>query len=129
MTGSTHNFLFHFQLLDQKFAKEWGLSDDEEYDDIEEEEEKAGEGAEERQEEELEELLSLIDTLYCVACNKVFKTEKSWVILYIADQRNDLLRSYLNLHYLRLFIEYRTVNTVLLLTIILVRIPTFPYFH
>lgn len=81
VTCSTHNFDTAFQLLDKNFAKDWGLSEDEEYDDTEEDEaqeEETGEGTEEKQEEEMEEeMLSLIDTLYCVACNKGFKTEKS----------------------------------------------------
>ncbi|KAK3856240.1 hypothetical protein Pcinc_037423 [Petrolisthes cinctipes] len=66
------------ELLERKFAEEWGLSEEEDNEGMEEngaQEEETGEDTEEKQNDE--DLLSVLETLYCVACNKDFKTEKA----------------------------------------------------
>lgn len=69
---------FLVQAMEEKFAAEWGQTDSEESDYMEEDEEgnpKTGDG---QDLEDLDEELPLAH-LYCVACNKAFKTEKSYV--------------------------------------------------
>lgn len=62
--------------LEGQFAREWGLTDSEESSHSEEgEAQEETEGAAENPEIGEEELL--LDDLYCVACNKSFKTEKA----------------------------------------------------
>ncbi|KAG0706017.1 DnaJ subfamily C member 21 [Chionoecetes opilio] len=63
------------KLLEGQFAREWGVSDSEESDSSEEGE--AQEETEEPTEEQEEGEELLMDDLYCVACNKAFKTEKA----------------------------------------------------
>ena len=62
--------------MEGQFAREWGTedSDQSEEGEAQEETETTTEGVTEDQEAE-EELL--LDDLYCVACNKSFKTEKA----------------------------------------------------
>lgn len=69
------NVHFSPQLLEGQFARDWGTTESEESDFSEEGE--AEEGAEGTMEahEAGEDLL--LDDLYCVACNKTFKTEKA----------------------------------------------------
>lgn len=63
------------KLLEGQFARDWGTTESEESDFSEEgEAEEGAEGTMEAQEAE-EDLL--LDDLYCVACNKTFKTEKA----------------------------------------------------
>ncbi|XP_071526074.1 dnaJ homolog subfamily C member 21 isoform X2 [Panulirus ornatus] len=62
--------------MEEKFAAEWGLTDSEDSDYSEEDEEKGNEKTETKDVEVSEEEF-LINDLYCVACNKGFKTEKS----------------------------------------------------
>ena len=65
-----------FQQLEGQFAREWGLTDSEDsYHSEEGEAQEETEGVAENQETGEEELL--LDELYCVACNKAFKTEKA----------------------------------------------------
>ncbi|MPC35725.1 DnaJ subfamily C member 21 [Portunus trituberculatus] len=62
--------------LEGQFAREWGLTDSEDsYQSEEGEAQEETEGVAENQETGEEELL--LDDLYCVACNKAFKTEKA----------------------------------------------------
>lgn len=63
------------QLLEGQFARDWGTTESEESDFSEEgEAEEGAEGTMEAQETVEDPLL---DDLYCVACNKTFKTEKA----------------------------------------------------
>ncbi|XP_053634593.2 dnaJ homolog subfamily C member 21 [Cherax quadricarinatus] len=62
--------------MEEKFANEWGLTESDSDDDLEEDEVEINELREDKGDlEESEE--RLLDNLYCVACNRYFKTEKS----------------------------------------------------
>lgn len=64
-------------MLEGQFARDWGTTESEGSDVSDEEEVVEGtEGTLEDHEAQEEELL-LLDDLYCVACNKTFKTEKA----------------------------------------------------
>lgn len=64
--------------MEEKFASEWGSTESEESD------EEYEEGTQETTQDDLDEFTDEfpLDDLYCVACNKAFKTEKSYVFVH-----------------------------------------------